>query len=386
MKNDKLKRKNSANQYLNLAIALGFFVLAGLVVFLQMRPNTTEIDVDATIQVAIDLTGTIQARRNTDISVTQPPSDRLIDDPPSPSLASGEGFSLDQTLPINPWGFDAALSPDNTKIAYSDIDENIIIHDLSGETETVSFPGSRDFIWSLDWSPDGRYVAAGSGDGRLYVWDTIGDNNYYFDGHYDTIHDVAWSPDGKYLASISIDNLFIWDTEAQIEVLMTEEILGAGTSVDWSPDGTKLAYDGLYVTILPFDDGETGNTIMFEDTEYVGQDSVVWSSDGTLIASSGERAVFVWDAETGKQLQVMFGTLGDIEQVTWHPNGQLIASIADDEAMRIWNVNTGEQVYILDGLGDDIETVEWTIDGTQLLIFEKASIEHNISFWNFEPN
>lgn len=30
-------------------------------------------------------------------------------------------------------------------------------------------------MWSVVWSPDGRYVACGSGDGTLHLWDPATD-------------------------------------------------------------------------------------------------------------------------------------------------------------------------------------------------------------------
>lgn len=385
----KTKRKSSPLQYTNLIIALGFFLLAGVIFYFQSQ----EPDLEEAVQAAIAATQTanrIEPTNRPFVTRTPYPLPSFdiitddLDEMPANSPASGEGFSLAETFPLDPWGFDADVSPDGTRIAYSDIDENVVIWEI-GAAQQQRFSGSRDFIWSLDWSSDGRYVAAGSGDGRIYVWDIEGDNSYYLDGHYELIHDVDWSPDGSMLASISLNKLYIWDTQAQELLYQQDDVVGAGTALDWSPDGSMLLYDGLYVNILPVAaDGTVGALRSLRDDNYSGMDAVVWSPDGSMIANSGNRAVYIWDAQSGAMLQRMFGTLGDIEDVVWSPDGQYIASVADDQALRIWGVETGVEIALLDGLSDNIETVQWTSDGQQLMIFQKESSNHSISLWNFE--
>jgi len=386
----KTKRKNSPLRYTNLIIAAGFFLLAGMIFYFQNQ----EPDLEAAVEAAIAATQTasVMEPTNRPFVTSTPPMEPPtlasntdnLDEIPQSSPTSGEGFSLAEMFPLNPWGFDADLSPHGTHIAYSDINENVVIWEI-GAAQQQRFSGSRDFIWSLDWSPDGRYVAAGSGDGRIYVWDTEGDNSYYLDGHYELIHDVDWSPDGNMLASISLNKLYLWDTEEQINLYQQDEIVGAGTALDWSPDGTKLLHDGLYVNILPVAaDGTVGTLRSLRDDGYLGMDAVVWSPDGSMIANSGNRAVYVWDAESGEILQRMFGTLGDIEDVAWSPDGRFIASVGDDRALRIWDVQAGVEIAMLDGLSDNIETVQWTGDGQQLMLFQKESSNHSISLWNFE--
>jgi glucose repression regulatory protein TUP1 len=68
-------------------------------------------------------------------------------------------------------------------------------------------------VTSVAISPDGCYVAAGSLDRMVRVWDTrTGELMEKLEGHKDSVYSVAFAPDGKTLVSGSLDRtLKAWD-------------------------------------------------------------------------------------------------------------------------------------------------------------------------------
>ncbi|MBO5963509.1 MAG: PD40 domain-containing protein, partial [Bacteroidales bacterium] len=70
-------------------------------------------------------------------------------------------------------------------------------------------------VYSVNWSPDGRYLASGSKDKNVIIWDAkSGEELQTLKGHYKRVNSVRWSPDGRYLASGSKDGIIkIWGVE-----------------------------------------------------------------------------------------------------------------------------------------------------------------------------
>ena len=78
----------------------------------------------------------------------------------------------------------------------------------------IDEPSQKDAgVTSVAISPDALYVAAGSLDKIVRVWDTrTGYLLERLEGHKDSVYSVAFAPDGKTLVSGSLDKtLKLWD-------------------------------------------------------------------------------------------------------------------------------------------------------------------------------
>ena len=80
----------------------------------------------------------------------------------------------------------------------------------SGElVRTLS--GHTSWVWSVAFSPDGMWLASGSGDQTVKLWDVAsGELVRTLSGHTDPVRSVAFSPDGTRLASGSLDGTSIF--------------------------------------------------------------------------------------------------------------------------------------------------------------------------------
>ncbi|MEE1097422.1 MAG: TIR domain-containing protein [Bacteroidales bacterium] len=235
-----------------------------------------------------------------------------------------------------------------------------IIHNLQGHKDDVN---------SVTWSPDGKYLASGSEDVLVIIWDAnSGERLKTLEGHSHFVWSVSWSPDGKYLASGAGDNnVIIWDANSGEKLQTLKGHSCAVWFLCWSPDGKYLASES-HDNILKIWDVNYGVEVKTLDGGYDGFRSVCWSPDGKYLASgsTGYQAVIIWDAKSGEILKTLEGHSNFVRSVCWSPDGKHLASGSEDKTIIIWDAKSGEILQTLEGHSDWVNSVNWSPDGKYL--------------------
>lgn len=202
-----------------------------------------------------------------------------------------------------------------------------------------------EHITSLDFSPDGQYLAIGDRTGAIDLWELSGPNRVrQLTGHTAQINTLAFSPDGgRWLAS--------GDEAGTIHINSMSDEPGSAdfghtaiTHLAFSPDGMFYAYTtrsrmaSLGLTPpgtdrLPLKEHDDWvMSVAFSPTEQI---LATGSNDGTLNLTSyyGNRDSFgvsfirTFDAQAGK-----------IWDIAFSPDGRWLAVASFDGAVQIWGI------------------------------------------------
>jgi WD40 repeat protein/serine/threonine protein kinase len=103
--------------------------------------------------------------------------------------------------------------------------------------------------------------------------------------------------------------------------------------------------------------------------------SLEFGPKGRLLATGGadDHLVKLWDSDTGNVRAILSGHVGDVNRVTFSPNGNFLASAGDDKTVRVWDVHRKETRFILGEHSDRVLFVAFAPDGQLLASAGKNS-------------
>ncbi len=258
-------------------------------------------------------------------------------------------------------------------------------------------------IWSVHFSPDGRFLATGGGVGQIMIYDAHNynlvkklevDANYTFG--------LSFSPDGKKLAAVGTGGFVaVWEIPT-FEKNFFRESVSKGRCIHnltFSKDGTILIVPGREE--VQFFNPRTGAeikrwkfdqctmcTALHEERLAVAFCDSQATGDPVLTSMGWVRVLFpgvikVMDLHSGQVKTVCKGHSNSILRLSFHPSGKTIISGSTDNTIRIWDAENGLMKQCFNGHKTPVRSIAVSRDGKFLASVSDDSI---LKLWDFDRN
>ncbi|MEW5686478.1 MAG: DUF4189 domain-containing protein [Pseudomonadota bacterium] len=284
----------------------------------------------------------------------------------------GEAGGAGIVLQNNRYVTDLAFSPDGRQIAtLSYGDGAVMVWEVRTGRLVRTLAGLSPSPYSIAWSPDGARIAGGDSQ-RVIMWDARSGQKLAENLHKSLLSDMAFTAGGLFangaqeLYDDPRGGWVVWQLDpgsaalARKVTLMDPHTHALDDTV-FSPNGRLAATlgnkPGLEIRIWDLSSGRTAVTINAPDAHR----SAEFSPDGGRLAVGGDNGIAIWDVASGRQL-VRFGS-GVIDDVAFSPDGRKVVSGHMNKAVTVWDANTGQILAQMSGHQRRALSVAFSPDG-----------------------
>ncbi len=273
-----------------------------------------------------------------------------------------------------------SFSPSGKILASGAEDYTVRLWDVETRENTATLRHTGP-VYSVSFSSDGTTLASGTGDNTVRLWNIATRENIATLRHTGLVSSVSFSPNGITLASAGRGydgTVRLWNIGTRENIATFKGHTGLVSSVSFSPSGKILASGAWDNTVKLWNIATRENIATLRHTDPVY--SVVFSSDGTTLASAGggyDGNVRLWDVETRENIATLRHT-DLVSSVSFSPDGTTLASGASDTMVRLWDVGTRKNIATISGHTGSVYSIAFSPDGTTLA---SVSEDGTIKLW-----
>ena len=238
----------------------------------------------------------------------------------------------------------AVFAPDGSWVASGSADNTIRLWDASSGRELRALVGHKNWIKSLALSHSGDVLASGSNDHTVKLWNVAsGRELLTLSGHASSVEVLTFSQDDRWLVSGSTDQTIkVWEVATGKEVQTLKAHAAAVTALAFSPDGKLLASGSADNSV------KLWNSAGWNETRTLNRHSkrittLAFSPDGKrLVSGSADGSIILWDAAGGNARFTMKRNASAILSAAFSGPDEL-SSISADGTIVWWNLANGKE-------------------------------------------
>jgi WD40 repeat protein len=231
-------------------------------------------------------------------------------------------------------------------------------------------------------SNDGRFLATGSDDHTVKMWDIeTGKVLNTFLGHADSVFSVTFNQDGSALAAAGAgEKVLVWDTRTREQIGAFSGHTDEVRCVAFHRDGQWLASGGEDKMVYLWE-GRTGREVRKWGPFTQVVNCVAFNPNGNLLAIATESPIVeVFDVASGRAMCTLKGHSASVRSVSFSPDGKTVATAGWDKLVKTWDLS-GKEILSLEGHTEGV----WTVSFDEKGRLASAGADRSVCIWDTKP-
>ncbi|KAH0791909.1 F-box-like/WD repeat-containing protein TBL1X [Histomonas meleagridis] len=294
--------------------------------------------------------------------------------------------------------FCGSWSPDGQYFASGSSDATAIIWEFQNnhyQSHTVLDHASQQSrsdkdIAALCWNSTGTLLATGCFDGTSRIWTNHGELKFVLQRHTDSIFTVQFSPNDEYLATGSSDTkVIIWQVSSGEIVQTFTHHTSRVTDISWLDNKTfATSSSDLKICVCNIGNQKPIFTLQGHTNDI---NKICWDPTKRLLAScSDDTTIRIWRPYDRMMPILLQGHTDHVYSICWLPNNnnfnsnnggnnnRIIASASFDFTIRIWDIQNHSCVMCLNRHKAAVYTLSFSPNGKYLV---SGGSDSKLCFW-----
>ena len=276
-----------------------------------------------------------------------------------------------------------AYSPSGDRVVTVGRDKTGRIFDSASHELIGELIGHEGTVYSPSFSPDGRRILTSSSDKSARVWDAATGEELLKLQERGLVNPAVFSPDGRWIGTASRSGFArVWNAETG-ETVFTLQMKGGVLAVVFSLSSSHLIA-GDQVGLVAIAEHATGRIRYWSESHGAMVLATRLGSRGRyVLSSSADKTIRVIDGATFREIAVLRGHKGRVNDAQLDASAQRVLSVGFDGFVRSWDVSRGFHALTLEQHETRVYSALFTPDG-RIIATSGAAPDPVVRLWDAE--